>query len=660
MQPTTDKIFVSYSRHDENFARKIAIWLANTLNVGVWIDIDDIQPGVKWSAAIQDGLDNCEVMIVIVSPESMDSINVEDEWQYFIDLGKPVVPILLRSAPVPYQLRRIQWIDFSERDEYNNSLRQLIVELRQHLKPLDGETTAPMQRRSTKRGIAESKKSKHDRQRRHKAEDLIEQQSRVLKRTNRIVSFLVMLVVLLGIGFGGFFAWVYFNQPAIFYIRGNTAGGFAVLPGEIEAVALASLNGTAPIGTRIQAGSEPLELQSENGRIEAVVQADGIVGINNLTDEEVDLTVSTGNVSVETGGMQGRLAIPNGIDINTNQNIEVEVDPINDTVQTNCFEGDCTVTDTSNGDTVDLQQGQSITFSNSNPNLDEAVIRDIPGEIAYVTNRHGAAEIYLMRPDGSNQTRLTSNTRVEDESPAWSPNGRSLAFVSDIDGNFEIYTMSPTGDEAPVNITNSRNQDRSPAWSPDGTLIAFVSNRSNGTDDIYIANADGTEVRQITSNGGNSSPTWSPDGLQLAFSSTRTGNAEIFILDLTDAEAIPRNITLDPSADTDPAWSHDGTKIAFVSNRDNNLEIYVIDLTTEDAEAINISLSSGRDFEPTWSPNSSRVMFTSERFGNLDIVSASVNVSATATSAVDVVRLTDDASESDQEAAWLPIIRAGQ
>lgn len=658
MQSTTDKIFVSYSRHDEAFARKLAIWLANTLNMGVWIDVDDIQPGVKWSAAIQDGLDNCEVMVVIVSPESMESVNVEDEWQYFIDLGKPVVPILLRSAPVPYQLRRIQWIDFSERDEYNNSLRELIVELRQHLKPLKSETNSPRQAKN--RGVAQSKKEKNNRQRMNKAENLIEQQSRVLKRTNRIISFLVMLVLLLGIGFAGFFAWVYFNQPAVFYIQGNTTGGFAVLPGEIEAVALASLNGTAPIGTRIQAGDAPLELASENGQIEAVVQPDGIVGITNFTDEEVDLTVSVGNVSVETHGMSGRLAIPNGIDINADQNIEVEVDPINDTVQTSCFEGNCTVTDTNNGDTVDLQEGQSITFSNSAPNLNDAVIRDIPGEIAYVTNRHGAAEIYLMRPDGSNQTRLTNNTRVEDDSPAWSPNGRALAFVSDINGNLEIYSMPPTGEEDPINLTDNFSQDRSPAWSPDGTAIAFVSNRDNGTDDIYIMNADGTEVRQVTSTGGNLSPTWSPDGSQLAFSSIRTGNAEIFVLDLTDTDAIPRNITQDPSADTDPAWSHDGSKIAFVSNRDNNLEIYVIDLTSEDADAINISHSSGRDFEPTWSPDSSRVMYTSERFGNLDIVSVSIAVSATATDALDVIQLTDASSESDQEATWLPIIRAGQ
>lgn len=658
MQPTTDKIFVSYSRHDEAFAGKIAIWLAKTLNMGVWIDIDDIQPGVKWSAAIQDGLDNCEVMVVIVSPESMESVNVEDEWQYFIDLGKPVVPILLRSAPVPYQLRRIQWIDFSERDEYNNSLRELIVELRQHLKPLKSEADIPRQARA--HGVAHSKKEKKTRERIHKAEDLIEQQSRVLKRTNLIISFLVMLVLLLGISFGGFFAWVYFKQPAVFYIRGNTAGGFAVLPGEIEAVALASLNGTVPVGSRIQVGSNPLELVSENGQLSAIVQPDGIVGITNLTDEEVDLTVSVGNVSVETGGMRGRLAIPNGIDIDVDQNIEVDVDPINDIVQTSCYEGNCTVTDTNNGDTVDLQEGQSITFSNSAPNLDDAIIRDIPGEIAYVTNRHGAAELYLMRPDGSNQTRLTNNVRVEDDSPAWSLDGQSLAFVSDINGNLEIYTMPPTGDEDPVNITNDFAQDRSPAWSPDGTMIAFVSNRDNGTDDVYIMNIDGTEIRQITSTGGNLSPTWSPDGLQLAFSSIRTGNAEIFILDLTDSEAVPHNISQDPSADTDPEWSHDGSKMVFVSNRDNNLEIYVLDLITEGAEAINISLDTGRDYQPTWSPDSTRVMFTSERFGNLDIISASVTISARASEALDIIQLTDDSSESDQEAAWLPVIRAGQ
>src|SRR5688500_14469167 len=125
MPETTDKVFVSYSRKDEAFARKLAIWLHQALDMGVWLDVDDIPVGIKWSAAIQDGLDNCEVMVVVISPDAMKSVNVEDEWQYFLDQGKPVVPILLRSAPIPYQLRRIQYIDFSVKEEYAESQRKL-------------------------------------------------------------------------------------------------------------------------------------------------------------------------------------------------------------------------------------------------------------------------------------------------------------------------------------------------------------------------------------------------------------------------------------------------------------------------------------------------------------------------------------------------------
>ncbi|MGB7338584.1 MAG: TIR domain-containing protein [Phototrophicaceae bacterium] len=658
MQPTTDKIFVSYSRHDEAFARKLAVWLSDTLNMGVWIDIDDIQPGVKWSAAIQDGLDHCEVMVVIVTPEAMESVNVEDEWQYFIDLGKPVVPILLRSAPVPYQLRRIQWIDFSDREEYNNSLRQLLVELRQHLKPLDGETPTA-RRQSGNKPVVKSRKEKKTRRRAQKAEDLIEQQSRALKRTNRLITILVSLLIIVGLSVGGVFAWLYFNQPDVFIIRGDTANAFAVLPGELELRTLASLNGQAPVGTRIQAGSQPITLYSEGGRIETVLQPDTIASIINLTDESLDLDLTDGNVSADTNGAQGRLTLSNGIDIAINDTIEIAIDRLTDEVTSSCFEGSCTVTDTNSGESVDLVEGESITFSNSAPNLDEAIIRRIPGEIAYVTNRHGAAEIYLMRPDGSNQTRLTNNVQITDESPTWSPTGEFIAFVSNRDNSLDIWMMSSTGEDEPINLSDNFSQDTEPAWSPDGARIAFVSNRTNGIDDIYVMNADGSDVQQITTTGGNQSPTWSPDGTMIAFSSRREGNNDIYVLNLVEPNSDAINISNHPSSDTDPAWSPDGLTIAFVSNRDNNLEIYVQDVALASA-SINISLSSGRDFEPTWSPNSSRVMFTSERFGNLDIVSVNAVIDPSQTDAQGVIQLTDGSSESDQQAAWLPIIRAGQ
>lgn len=104
-------IFISYSRTDETFARELATALAD-IGADIWIDIEDIPAGMKWSTAIQQGLDTADALIVVISPEAMVSRNVEDEWQYALDQGKPVIPILLREAKVHFQLNRIQWIDF--------------------------------------------------------------------------------------------------------------------------------------------------------------------------------------------------------------------------------------------------------------------------------------------------------------------------------------------------------------------------------------------------------------------------------------------------------------------------------------------------------------------------------------------------------------------
>jgi dipeptidyl aminopeptidase/acylaminoacyl peptidase len=63
------------------------------------------------------------------------------------------------------------------------------------------------------------------------------------------------------------------------------------------------------------------------------------------------------------------------------------------------------------------------------------------GKIAFMTSRDGNNEIYVMNADGSNQTRLTTNS-VDDEFPAWSPDGAKIAFFSNRDGNYEIYVMN--------------------------------------------------------------------------------------------------------------------------------------------------------------------------------------------------------------------------
>jgi hypothetical protein len=137
------RIFISYKRIDEEFARRLAGDL-DRLGADVWIDVDDIPAGMNWSASIQEGLNSCEVMIVVISPESMASQNVEEEWQYFRDEKKPVIPVLLRPARVHYQLRRIQYVDFHTQD-YEVAFRQLHSELGRNglqLDPISPEDAA--------------------------------------------------------------------------------------------------------------------------------------------------------------------------------------------------------------------------------------------------------------------------------------------------------------------------------------------------------------------------------------------------------------------------------------------------------------------------------------------------------------------------------------
>lgn len=117
------QIFISYSRKDVDFARKLAASLSD-LGADIWIDVEDIPAGMNWSYAIQQGLDQCDILLLVMSPESMNSKNVENEWQYVLDQGKSVIPIRWRPAKPHFQLNRLQYHDFHNRD-YEQAFRGL-------------------------------------------------------------------------------------------------------------------------------------------------------------------------------------------------------------------------------------------------------------------------------------------------------------------------------------------------------------------------------------------------------------------------------------------------------------------------------------------------------------------------------------------------------
>lgn len=108
-------------------------------------------------------------------------------------------------------------------------------------------------------------------------------------------------------------------------------------------------------------------------------------------------------------------------------------------------------------------------------------------------------EFFLVRPDGSGQHRLTDNF-LDDEQPAWSPDGSRIAISRDRD----IWALGSDGG-ALRRLTRGPADDGEPAWSPDGRRLVFSSDRGGGGA-LWIVEADGSRLRRVPGTEGASGP----------------------------------------------------------------------------------------------------------------------------------------------------------
>ncbi len=146
----------------------------------------------------------------------------------------------------------------------------------------------------------------------------------------------------------------------------------------------------------------------------------------------------------------------------------------------------------------------------------------------------------------------STNDCPDNHSPTWSPNGQQIAFVSERDGDSDIYIVN-TDNSDYVCLTDNAVGDGEPVWSPDGLKIAFVSNR-DGNAEIYIMNADGSEPTRLTDDPATDvNPAWSPDGKQIAFASDRDGNYEIYMMNADGSQQA--RLTNNETNDWAPIWS---------------------------------------------------------------------------------------------------------
>lgn len=215
-------------------------------------------------------------------------------------------------------------------------------------------------------------------------------------------------------------------------------------------------------------------------------------------------------------------------------------------------------------------------------------------------------EIYSIDPDGSNRVRLSRYALGESDCPTWSymptwsPDGSEIAFISSRSGAADIYIMNADG-TGEVNVTNTPDvSEEYPAWSPDGTRIAFTSSE-DGNPEIYVMQRDGTgRIRLTTDSATDERPAWSPDGTQIAFNSDRDGDQEIYVM-AQDGTNQTR-ITDDPGRDYYSAWSPDGERISFTSNRGGDPQIYVMAADGSDEKAITSGSPDTWSSAASWKP----------------------------------------------------------
>ncbi len=134
------------------------------------------------------------------------------------------------------------------------------------------------------------------------------------------------------------------------------------------------------------------------------------------------------------------------------------------------------------------------------------------GERILYRGSHGeskALQICSANADGSDIQLIFSEPNTMSLFPALSPDGTRIAFVSNRDGNGEIYVIDADGKNL-RRVTKDEGEDSNPTWSPDGEWIAFASNR-DGDLEIYVVRPDGKGLLQLTDNPTHDSePAWSP------------------------------------------------------------------------------------------------------------------------------------------------------
>jgi len=246
----------------------------------------------------------------------------------------------------------------------------------------------------------------------------------------------------------------------------------------------------------------------------------------------------------------------------------------------------------------------------------------------------GSGEIYVSDFDGHNPQAVTRDRAIVSK-PSWIPGRLALYYNSYKLENPDIFSSDLSTGQRRV-VARYGGSNFSPAASPDGSKLAMILSK-DGSPDIYVSNADGSDLKRLTTGVEDSSPCWSPDGQWICFA-TKIAGRRLLAKVPADGGAIQVIHTTGAPNPTEPDWSPDGKWIAFTSQT-SEFDICVV---PADGSALPVVLVRGQD--PSWSPNSQTLIFNHsagylQTLSVLDVFTKQVK---------DVSRI----AGSDSEPAW--------
>jgi TolB protein len=241
-------------------------------------------------------------------------------------------------------------------------------------------------------------------------------------------------------------------------------------------------------------------------------------------------------------------------------------------------------------------------------------------QIAYVSERSGNKEIWMMDYDGANQHQISQLKSIS-LTPRWSPDASRIAFTCYVPfrgiTSAQICLYSADSNRL-ISFPRYRGTNSSPAWSPDGSEIAFMSSQG-GDPEIYVSDLTGAHLHRITFAAGvSTSPAWNPKtGKQIVFVSDRGGEPVLYISD-SDGSNVQKIDLPDMGYVIDPSWSPNGQLVAFSWRRPSgNYDIYVMDIASH--QLVELTRDAARNERPSWAPDGRHLVFESTRTGTRQI-----------------------------------------